>query len=244
MTTLTLKTELSDTLKEKLAKLAGKQDEKSDSDNSENKESKALLKPLSHHHYGDSTHTHKKKNKAKNQQQQSKQVKQPKSLKPQQPKKKKGKSDEEVAIVLQQQQNESQKFLQQAKDWLMATYPKVINWDNPKPLAIGIHRKINWTTCPVGTRQRKKALQVYTNSIAYQSAILGNHLRYDLEGNPIEAVTPEHQQHAIKKLAQFQLTESIRANGGDEDIISSGNPIRVNGTIADENQFWSLFDKE
>lgn len=93
-------------------------------------------------------------------------------------------------------------------DHLLALFPDCFNRDAPKPLKIGIYPELRGrakqqpalaTVPPEALRQ---ALQVYTQSPAYQRALAAGGPRYDLNGHPAGEVTPAHQAYAALPPAQ------------------------------------------
>ena len=89
---------------------------------------------------------------------------------------------------------------------LKTRWPKLFNIKNPKPLKIGTFAELRKAE-NMGRAERKivaLAISRYCNSFGYQKAMLKETHRYDLEGNPVQEIQPEHRKTAKEKLAKIQ----------------------------------------
>jgi sRNA-binding protein len=127
-------------------------------------------------------------------------------------------SDETVVVTINMnkpaQFDEKQLF-----QWLCETFPKCFNAYGKKPLKIGISEDIeqayqNEFQIPVDPVLLKRVLRRYVSDQHYQKAILNHTKRYNLEGKPLEPISPEHQAHARDRLAFLEEKEAFIKQGG------------------------------
>jgi len=88
------------------------------------------------------------------------------------------------------------------KTWLESTYPNVFNFNNPKPLKMGVRKELLLAPSPYSKRQVNKCLGVYCSTKAYLESIIQGDWRYDLNGAQVETITQEQKDHAAKQLAE------------------------------------------
>ena len=88
----------------------------------------------------------------------------------------------------------------EAKAWLELTYPNAFNFNEPKPLKLGIERDLLDPSSPCSKNQLRKCLRVYCASRGYLKAIVEGNWRYDLNGEKVEEIIQEHKDHALKQL--------------------------------------------
>jgi sRNA-binding protein len=84
------------------------------------------------------------------------------------------------------------------RNHVIATYPTLFDKDNPKPLAIHIHKDL-FKTRPDGTSKRvvRVFLSRWTRRKNYRQALaLGGH-RFALSGMPDGGISPEHQEAIV-----------------------------------------------
>ena len=87
-------------------------------------------------------------------------------------------------------------------DRLSAAFPACLNRSAPKPLKIGLGTElmalagVHPALADLTRTQIRRALKIYTGSLAYQKALRKGGLRYDLEGQPAGEVTAEQQAFA------------------------------------------------
>ena len=89
--------------------------------------------------------------------------------------------------------------------WLMETYPAVFNTDTPKPLKRHVCADLR-LQCPnsVTDHQLKAVLRAWTGRRIYLENILNHDQRYDLQGDTVEDIRPEHKEYARKQLTILQ----------------------------------------
>jgi ProP effector len=88
----------------------------------------------------------------------------------------------------------------ETKAWLESTYPKALNFNEPKPLKPGIERDLLDSSSPYSKSQLRKCLRVYCASRGYLRAIVQGNWRYDLNGEKVGEIIQEHKDHALKQL--------------------------------------------
>lgn len=79
-------------------------------------------------------------------------------------------------------------------DTLAATFPV---FRECRPLAIGIHKAIKARLPDLNDAQLRFALKSHTASTRYLKALANGDTRFDLDGNPAGAVSPEQRQLAL-----------------------------------------------
>jgi hypothetical protein len=92
-----------------------------------------------------------------------------------------------------------------ATDWLQRTYPNVFGAE-VRPLAIGVGAVI-WPIAKAAGITRKAyndAILRRVNSVFYRKALaVDGAVRFDLEGNAVDVVSPEHRLQALERLASI-----------------------------------------
>ena len=89
---------------------------------------------------------------------------------------------------------------------LKTRWPKLFNIKKPKPIKIGTFAELRKAE-NMGRAERKivaLAISRYCNSFGYQKAMIKETHRYDLEGNPVQEIEPEHRQIAKQKMEKIQ----------------------------------------
>jgi sRNA-binding protein len=92
---------------------------------------------------------------------------------------------------------------------LFTTFPTLFDKDNPKPLAIHIHKDL-FKTRPDGTPKRvvRLFLSRWTRRKNYRQALaVGGH-RFALSGMPDGSISPEHQE-AVVSARSIRPPESV-----------------------------------
>lgn len=118
--------------------------------------------------------------------------------------------------VTPQQEAKQKRFLQMksALDWLIQTYPACFSWREPKPLKRRIEKDI-FTNLPAelpfSRLSIREAVAYYTRSMKYKQALIDNSHRYNLQGEQVEAILPEHQQLAQNQLTELMARQEARA---------------------------------
>jgi ProP effector len=97
---------------------------------------------------------------------------------------------------------------------LATLYPTLFG-AKPLPLKRGILQDLLAAQPEVLTKDGlKEALALYTRSTRYLTTMASGQARHDLAGNPVEAVAPEHQHHALLevfKRRHARTGEDVRA---------------------------------
>lgn len=88
----------------------------------------------------------------------------------------------------------------ETKSWLESTYPEALNFNEPKPLKLGIERDLLDSSSPYSKSQLRKCLRVYCASRGYLKAIAKENWRYDLNGEKVGGIIQEHKDYALKQL--------------------------------------------
>ena len=96
----------------------------------------------------------------------------------------------------------AKELFNKTKTWIESTYPDAFNFNNPKPLKIGVRKELLLVSSPYSKRQVNKCLGVYCSTKAYLEAIILGEWRYDLNGAQVEPITQEQKDHAAKQLAE------------------------------------------
>ncbi len=86
---------------------------------------------------------------------------------------------------------------------LAKKYPKMFSSKGVRPLACGAFQQIRKDT-GIKSRELSAALYFYTNTIAYQKAMLKFAYRYHPKGGRAEVVTAENRAYARKELTRLQ----------------------------------------
>ena len=121
---------------------------------------------------------------------------------------------EQKAIQEQAQQLRFNK-MKEALAWLQETYPLCFNMFEPKPLKLHIEKDI-LSELPEGlTFSRvhvREALGYYSRRPKYRATLSQATHRYNLQGEAVEEVIPDHQQIAATKLAlHMERREKMKA---------------------------------
>lgn len=97
--------------------------------------------------------------------------------------------------------------IKQAVDWLCTQYPLCFSKENPKPLKRHIGKDILGnelqTDLPFSRLNIREAIAYYVKSPKYLEVLSTATHRYDLQGQQVEEVMPEHQQLAAEQLDAF-----------------------------------------
>jgi sRNA-binding protein len=92
--------------------------------------------------------------------------------------------------------------------WLAATYPAAFGLDGDvKPVAIGVGKLIWPEAKAAGIKRRafNDALSRRAASLAYLEALAADGaMRIGLDGDPVEAVSIEHQVFALDRIAKIE----------------------------------------
>lgn len=110
--------------------------------------------------------------------------------------------------LLAQKKAKKERFnkIQLALGWLHDNYPDCFNWDEPKPLKRGIEKDILSKfpeTADFSRLAMRWAIAYYVGAPKYLESLKTAPHRYDLEGNAVEEVLPEHKELASTQLAQY-----------------------------------------
>lgn len=91
-------------------------------------------------------------------------------------------------------------------DQLAEKYPAAFPRDPRavKPLKVGIHQDLRAALPEVSHGVLRKALSHHSRRLAYLRALIRGGDRVDLQGQPVEPVTPEQQALAAEKLKEAQ----------------------------------------
>lgn len=82
---------------------------------------------------------------------------------------------------------------------LIEHWPQLFSETNPKPLKLGIWDDLVATE-KVSRRQLRAALKIYCRGKAYRQTLAAGGQRYDINGQPVAAITDEHQKNAEQSL--------------------------------------------
>ena len=93
--------------------------------------------------------------------------------------------------------------VEQAKTILRERYPDLFG-DDPKPLAIGIHRVLLERHQELDFSGLKRALTLHTGRFSYQKLLKAGAVRFDLDGQPADEVTEEQAEIARQRLAELK----------------------------------------
>jgi hypothetical protein len=98
----------------------------------------------------------------------------------------------------------------ETKAWLESTYPEAFNFNDPKPLKLGIQRDLLLVSSPCSKNQLRKCLEIYCGSRCYLKSIVQENSRYNLSGEKVEEIAQEHKDHAVKQLAKREKNASLQ----------------------------------
>jgi hypothetical protein len=105
----------------------------------------------------------------------------------------------------------------------------LINVGAPKPLAVGIKAAIAAGLDAEERKRLDRLMGCWTGTICYLRALSKSGAqRHDLDGNPVEAVTPEHSAHALQRLRRARQRRARRdaeAEREQERRANSGLPV-------------------
>ena len=106
---------------------------------------------------------------------------------------------------------------QAAYQQLQATFPRVFPQDDAelRPLALSIRDEVAAWIHRQGLEERAaravlSALQHHCSRRTYQQGVAAGGMRINLQGEPIEPVTPEGQAHAHQRIAQILASREAR----------------------------------
>ena len=113
------------------------------------------------------------------------------------------KSNRQLEKELLERENSTKK-IQQAIEWLCATFPECFNFKKPIPLKNHIENDI-FPHLPadgsIGPNVLKAAIVYYTRNIRYQKAVSTYKHRFDLDGNIVATVKSPDKDYAEKRIA-------------------------------------------
>lgn len=132
-------------------------------------------------------------------------------------------------------------------------YPKAFDWNNPRPLKVGIDKDMELDDNFNASKQ-KRAMAAYTRSDRYKKCLLSGQPRIDLEGNAVsdEPALPNAKkpQDAAPKKTGFKgkpkRPQSSGANkGGNNKPTGNNRPTKAKAQPAKEDpQFENLNAEE
>ncbi len=87
--------------------------------------------------------------------------------------------------------------------WLIEHYPDCFSSTNIIPLKLSIHKDLlgKVKDDSISNNQLRRALSFYTRRPVYWSSVEKYDYRIDLDGNPVEKISPEHKKDAIERLS-------------------------------------------
>ncbi|HGJ5880689.1 MAG TPA: ProQ/FINO family protein [Arsenophonus nasoniae] len=101
--------------------------------------------------------------------------------------------------------------LKAAIDVLATLFPKVFNFESPKPLKVGIGKDIRKMISEKGldipNSQISTGLMAYTQTEAYQKCLVEFRSRFNLDGLVDGEVTDKQRERAKKKLDELQASK-------------------------------------
>ena len=124
----------------------------------------------------------------------------PSSQLPSSQKEKEASVPREIALQEKQDREKAKELFYKTKAWLESTFPKAINFKDPKPLKVGIANLL-LVPSPYSKTQLRKCIGSYCASKAYLKAVIQGEWRYDLNGEKAEVITQENKDRAAKQLA-------------------------------------------
>ena len=117
-------------------------------------------------------------------------------------------------------------------DRLCAAFPACFDRQAPKPLKIGLGDEllalagVHPTLADLSRTQLRRALKVYTGSPAYRKALAQGGSRYDLDGQPAGAVTPDQQTFAKTPRPKKAASPAIPAAPISNEPEPSASPAK------------------
>lgn len=121
-------------------------------------------------------------------------------------------SPKEQKQIDHQDKAKKAKEIKAAVQWLLTTYSECFNQKNPKPLKLKIEEDIFKDITPdhkVTKMKIRQAIAYYTRNIHYLKAVIEGTHRFDLKGQEVEEITPQHKAYAQERLQL--ITEAIEA---------------------------------
>lgn len=107
---------------------------------------------------------------------------------------------------------------QAAYQQLQATFPQVFPQDDAElqPLALSIRDEVSAWIHGQGVDERavravRSAVQHHCSRQTYQQGVVAGGMRINLQGEPIEPVTPEGQAHAESRIAAMLASRAAKA---------------------------------
>lgn len=111
---------------------------------------------------------------------------------------------------------------------LCELFPNTFSINERKPLKIGISKEILGLMKEGGWGSGlalRKALNWYVNRQAYHKAILDHAHRFDLEGNPVEEITPDQKGHAQDMLDKIKVIRTTRSADKQPLQVQDTSPV-------------------
>ncbi|HGJ5857239.1 ProQ/FINO family protein [Arsenophonus nasoniae] len=150
---------------------------------------------------------------------------------PIQPKPQKPKQEPQKALSKAERAKKNRaKRLKVGKEFIetiMATWPNAFNFDDPKPLKVGISQDIRKESKEqnLGFPSFKiaAALNFYIEREAYRKAILDSRNRFDLNGQVCGEITEKEKEHAKKRLAKYESRKSKIKDRKEKSQVLSGD---------------------
>ncbi|MCF6765000.1 ProQ/FinO family protein [Thiotrichales bacterium 19S3-7] len=103
--------------------------------------------------------------------------------------------------------------LKKSINTLCRMFPRLFNYQSPKPLKVGILEDIFIVVgdrLPQSKSHYKRVLSYYTGTKRYLNSVLDSRHRYDLMGKPVAEITQEHKQAARDRLERLQVKKKKR----------------------------------
>ncbi|UTW43918.1 ProQ/FinO family protein [bacterium SCSIO 12844] len=97
--------------------------------------------------------------------------------------------------------------LKKSINTLCRMFPRLFNYQSPKPLKVGILEDIFIVVgnrLPQPKSHYKRVLSYYTGTKRYLNCVLDSRHRYDLMGKPVAEISQEHKQAARERLERLQ----------------------------------------
>ena len=98
-----------------------------------------------------------------------------------------------------------------AVQWLLTTYPECFNQEYTNPLKLKIEEDIFKDLSPdhkVTKMKIRQAIAYYTKNTHYLKAVMEGTHRFDLKGQEVEEITPQHKAYAQEKFEK--ILQAIR----------------------------------